>query len=196
MRPVVWRAWVSGRRWQSSRLRHFMRAASSALHLADILLVAPTHQRVISRGCELHRVDVALCRDFTKIFIASGNWTFESGQEISNFSSWVKGDPAKQVEDVEKEQGCPVNPRLRTVMFRFDTSVAIKKKKRKKWEVNDCSRMHVELPSYSSKLIGAQHIPAGCQRFPWNFTGNKVGTSGQWEASGCQQTSAHSDYFI
>lgn len=59
-----------------------MRAARSALHLADILLVAPTHQRVISRGCELHRVDVALCRDFTKIFVASGNWTFELGQEF------------------------------------------------------------------------------------------------------------------
>lgn len=101
---VVWRAWVSGRRWQSSRLRCFVRAASSALYLADILLVSPTHHRVISRGCELHRVNVALCGGFTKILVASGNVTFESGQENSDYSSWVKGDPAKQVEDAEKEQ--------------------------------------------------------------------------------------------
>lgn len=132
MRPVVWRAWVSGRRWQSSRLRHFMRAASSALHLADILLVAPTHQRVISRGCELHRVDVALCRDFTKIFVASGNWTFESGQEISNFSSWVKGGPAKQVEDVEKEQAAQWTHVSVLSCFALILQWLLKKKRKKK----------------------------------------------------------------
>lgn len=60
---------MSGRRWQSPRQGLFMRAASSALHLADVLLVAAARHggaEVKSRDCEPCSLDVTLSGGFTK----------------------------------------------------------------------------------------------------------------------------------
>lgn len=88
----------------------------------------------------------------------------------------------------------PVILSFHTVMFCFDTTVTIKKKKRK---VIDYSRIHANLPCYFSKLICAWHIPVGCQWLPWNFTGN--GTAYIW-SEGSLRLPANfcslSDYFI
>lgn len=56
---------MSGRRWQSPRQRHFTRAASSASHLADVLLVAAAHHggaEVKSEDSEPCSLDVSLSR--------------------------------------------------------------------------------------------------------------------------------------
>lgn len=61
---------MSGRRWQSPRQRHFTRAASSALHLANVLLVAAARHggaEVKSKDCEPCSLDVSLSGGFTKI---------------------------------------------------------------------------------------------------------------------------------
>lgn len=62
---------MSGRRWQSPRQRHFMRAASSAFHLANVLLVAAARHggaEVKSKDCEPYSLDVSLSGGFTKFW--------------------------------------------------------------------------------------------------------------------------------
>lgn len=73
---------MSGRRWQSPRQRHFMRAASSALHLADVRLAFPTRRRgaeVKSKDYKVCNLDVSLWGGFTKILGVSRTGVFESG---------------------------------------------------------------------------------------------------------------------
>lgn len=66
---------MSGRRWQSPRQRLFMRAASSASLLADVLLVAAARHggaEVKGKDYEPHSLDVSLSGGFIKFLRVSG----------------------------------------------------------------------------------------------------------------------------